>query len=95
LYYELNNAGLDWVSGVGSNLKCAVYGDVHTAAEKTNFGGQQLEPPPAPLVYIQNSSGYASKTLVDPPTPEGYELTFGPTDGANNAPGVSLSLTID
>lgn len=90
LYYEYNNALLDWVFNEKSNLKCAVYADVHTAAEKTNMGGQQLKPPPEPLVYIQNSSGYASKTLVDPPAPSGYELVYGPTDGANNAPGVCL-----
>ncbi|CAA7263587.1 unnamed protein product [Cyclocybe aegerita] len=85
IYYEFNNPGLDHHET--SNLKCAVYGDVHTAAEKTNFGGQQLAPPPAGLTYIQQSSGYASKTLVDPEDPEGYELVFGPTNGANNAPG--------
>ncbi|KAF5346472.1 hypothetical protein D9756_010062 [Leucocoprinus leucothites] len=95
LYYELNNPGLDWSSNPGSNLKCAAYGDVHTAAEKTNMGGQQLEPLPAPLVYIQNSSGYASTTLLDPPAPEGYELTFGPTGGANNAPGYMGFAFID
>jgi hypothetical protein len=27
-----------------SNLKCAAYGDIHTAAEKTNFGGQASYP---------------------------------------------------
>jgi len=85
LYYEFNNPGLD--QG-GSNLKCAVYADVHSAAEKTNRGGQQLAPLPAGLTYIQQSSGYAVKKLVDPPVPEGYELVFGPTNGANNAPGV-------
>ncbi|KXN92682.1 hypothetical protein AN958_00352 [Leucoagaricus sp. SymC.cos] len=95
LYYEYNNALLDWVFNEKSNLKCAVYADVHAATEKTNRGGQQLEPPPAPLVYIQNSSGYSSKTLVDPPAPEGYELTFGPSDGANNAPGYMGFAFID
>jgi len=84
LFYEFNNPGLD--QG-GSNLKCAVYGDVHSAAEKTNRGGQQLAPPPAGLTYIQQSSGYAVKKLLDPPVPEGYQLVFGPTNGANNAPG--------
>lgn len=67
-----------------------MYSDVHTAAEKLNFGGQQLAPPPAGLTFIQDSSGFSAKTLVDPETPEGYELVFGPTNGANNAPGVSL-----
>ncbi|KDR73283.1 hypothetical protein GALMADRAFT_270127 [Galerina marginata CBS 339.88] len=85
LYYEFNNDALDHREK--SNLKCAVYADTHTAAEKTNRGGQQLEAPPAGLTFIQQSSGFSSKTLVDPETPEGYELVFGPTNGANNAPG--------
>jgi len=89
LYYEFNNPGLDAGS---SNLKCAAYADTHTAAEKTNVGGQQQAPPPAGLTFIQQSSGFSSKTLVDPADPEGYELVFGPTNGANNAPGVSLIL---
>ncbi|PPR02255.1 hypothetical protein CVT26_011723 [Gymnopilus dilepis] len=84
LFYEHNNPGLDTEF---SNLKCALYADVHSASEKLNFGGQQLAPPPAGLTYIQDSSGWSSKTLVDPPTPDGYELVFGPTNGANNAPG--------
>jgi hypothetical protein len=41
LYYEFNNQLLDFVFSEKSNLKCAAYGDVHTAAEKLNFGGQQ------------------------------------------------------
>jgi len=87
LYYEFNNDLLDFVFSEHSNLKCAVYGDVHTAAEKTNFGGQQSIPPPAGLTYIQHSSGYAATSLSNPPDPSGYELVFGPTNGANNAPG--------
>ncbi|KIK61867.1 hypothetical protein GYMLUDRAFT_72930 [Collybiopsis luxurians FD-317 M1] len=84
LYYEYNNPGLD---ALFSNLKCALYGDVHDASEKTNFGGQQLYPAPGGLDYIQQSSGWAAKSLVDPATPAGYDLVFGPTGGANNAPG--------
>ncbi|KAF8175126.1 hypothetical protein BJ912DRAFT_38754 [Pholiota molesta] len=84
VYYELNNPGLEEQT---SNLKCAVYADTHSAAEKLNFGGQQLAPLPAGLTYIQDSSGYSSKTLVDPAAPDGYELVFGPLNGANNAPG--------
>ncbi|KAF8175581.1 hypothetical protein BJ912DRAFT_1147079 [Pholiota molesta] len=38
-YYEFNNPGLD---AGKPNLKCAVYSDVRTAKEKTDFGGQQL-----------------------------------------------------
>lgn len=85
MFYELNNPGLETEF---SNLKCALYADVHSTAEKLNFGGQQLAPPPAGLTFIQDSSGWSSKTLVDPATPDGYELVFGPTNGANNAPGV-------
>ena len=88
LYYEYNNELLDFVFGEHSNLKCCLYADTHTAEEKTNFGGQQSEPVPAPLTYIQQSSGYSSQTLVNPTDPTGYELVFGPTNGANNAPGV-------
>ncbi|RDB31124.1 hypothetical protein Hypma_000065 [Hypsizygus marmoreus] len=95
LYYEYNNYLLDFVFGEKSNLKCAVYGDIHFAAEKTNTGGQQSEEPPAGLTYIQNSSGWAAKTLVDPEVPEGYEVVFGPTDGANNAPGYMGFAFID
>jgi hypothetical protein len=84
LYYEYNNPGLDQGP---SNLKCAAYGDIHTAQEKTNWGGQQLAPPPAGLTYIQQSGGWATKNLDSPAVPEGYELVFGPNDGANNAPG--------
>ncbi|KAF8989953.1 hypothetical protein BDQ17DRAFT_1372527 [Cyathus striatus] len=95
LYYEFNNALLDFVFSEKSNLKCAVYADVHNATEKTNFGGQQLEPPPAGLTFIQQSSGFAATSLVDPPTPEGYELVFGPIGGANNAPGYMGFVFLD
>ncbi|KAK7051024.1 hypothetical protein VNI00_005136 [Paramarasmius palmivorus] len=87
LYYEYNNPMLDWVYSEKSNLKCAIYGDIHSAAEKTNTGGQQQMPLPWGLTYIQQSSGYGLTALVDPATPEDYELVFGPNAGANNAPG--------
>ncbi|KIL57885.1 hypothetical protein M378DRAFT_357033 [Amanita muscaria Koide BX008] len=87
LYYEFNNHLLDHVFEEKSNLKCVAYGDIHTANEKTNWGGQQSEPAPAPLTYIQQSSGFAITSLASPETPDGYDLVFGPTDGANNAPG--------
>ncbi|KAF5371757.1 hypothetical protein D9758_003513 [Tetrapyrgos nigripes] len=92
LYYEFNNPGLD--SG-GSNLKCAVYADVHKASEKLNRGGQQLAPPPAGLTYIQQSTGWTTKSLPEPKTPDGFELVFGPTNGANNAPGYMGFAFID
>lgn len=91
LYYEFNNELLDFVFSEKSNLKCAAYGDVHNATEKLNFGGQasysQVGNEPVPLTYITQSSGWAAKDLQDPDTPDGYELVYGPTGGANNAPG--------
>lgn len=89
LYYEFNNELLDFVFSQHSNLKCAVYADIHDAAEKTNFGGQPSYPQPGPLTYIQDSSGWAASSLINPSDPPGYQLVFGPTNGANNAPGVS------
>ncbi len=87
LYYEYNNPELD---ASGSNLKCVAFSDTHTAIEKTDFGGLQLEPKPAGPTYIQQSGGFSSAPLVDPETPEGYELVFGPINGANNAAGVNF-----
>ena len=92
LYYEFNNELLDFVFSEQSNLKCALYADTHTVVEKTNFGGQQSYPSPGPLTYIQDSSGWALSSLADPADPEGYELVFGPTNGANNAFSVSLYM---
>jgi hypothetical protein len=41
--------------------------------------------------YITQSSGWRldQDEVLDPETPDGYELVFGPTGSANNAPGVS------
>ncbi|KAF8147366.1 hypothetical protein K438DRAFT_2090621 [Mycena galopus ATCC 62051] len=93
LFYEFNNALLDFVFSQKSNLKCAAYGDIHNATEKSNFDGQAsyisllVGNETVPLTYITQSSGWGKDTLVDPATPDGYELIFGPTGGANNAPG--------
>ncbi|KAJ7898025.1 hypothetical protein B0H14DRAFT_3104598 [Mycena olivaceomarginata] len=99
LYYEFNNYFLDHVFSEKSNLKCAAYGDIHTADEKLNFGGLASHPPvdnaSVPLTYITRSSGWAVDTLVDPGTPDGYELVFGPTGGANNAAGYMGFAFID
>ncbi|KAG6852896.1 hypothetical protein C0991_008293 [Blastosporella zonata] len=95
LYYEFNNDLLDFAFSEHSNLKCVAYGDIHSAAEKTNWGGQQLEAPPAGLSYIQQSGGWAATTLEDPGNPAGYTLVFGPTNGANNAPGYMGFAFID
>ncbi|KAJ6475976.1 hypothetical protein C8R47DRAFT_662465 [Mycena vitilis] len=99
LYYEFNNFLLDFVFSEKSNLKCAAYGDVHNATEKTNLGGQASYPQvgneTVPLTFITQSSGWAIDTLVDPATPDGYELVFGPTGSANNAPGYMGFAFID
>ncbi|KAJ7721889.1 hypothetical protein B0H16DRAFT_362083 [Mycena metata] len=99
VFYEFNNFLLDFVFSEKSNLKCAAYGDIHTAAEKTNFGGQASYPQvgneTVPLTFITQSSGWGLDSLVDPTTPAGYELVFGPTDGANNAPGYMGFAFID
>ncbi|KAF7303810.1 hypothetical protein MIND_00610700 [Mycena indigotica] len=91
IFYEFNNYLLDFVFSEKSNLKCAAYGDIHNATEKLNFGGQpsypQVGDAPVPLTYITQSSGYAVNSLVNPSDPDGYDLVFGPTGGANNAPG--------
>ncbi|CAK5274414.1 unnamed protein product, partial [Mycena citricolor] len=91
LYYEFNNYLLDFVFSEKSNLKCAAYGDIHNATEKTNFGGQASYPTVAcqttPLTRIEQSSGWGLDSLIEPDSPEGYDPVFGPTNGANNAPG--------
>ncbi|KAJ7091424.1 hypothetical protein B0H15DRAFT_883757 [Mycena belliarum] len=87
LYYEFNNPLLDFGFSEKSNLKCVLYADVHTSSEKTNYGGQQLSPPPAPPTFIEYSSGYASIMVSEPAVPEGYELVFGPSSAANIASG--------
>ncbi|KAJ7170497.1 hypothetical protein C8R43DRAFT_1085448 [Mycena crocata] len=87
LYFEFNNPLLDFVFFQKSNLKCVLYGDVHTEGEKVNYGSQQLAPLPSATTSIQSSSGYASLAMSQPKVPAGYELVFGPISAANNAPG--------
>ncbi|KAJ3838677.1 hypothetical protein F5878DRAFT_582944 [Lentinula raphanica] len=93
LYYELNNAWLDHVYSAHSNLKCVAYGDVHSAAEKTNFGGQSLSGTDGPLTYIQDSSGWASTSFIVS-TPDGYDA-LAELDGANEAPGYMGFVFLD
>ncbi|KAJ7246915.1 hypothetical protein B0H12DRAFT_1125721 [Mycena haematopus] len=99
LYYEFNNYLLDFVFSEESNLKCAAYGDIHDASEKTNFGGQSSYPQvgneTVPLTFITQSSGWGLQSLLDPTDPDGYSLVFGPTGGANNAPGYMGFAFID
>ncbi|KAF7290332.1 hypothetical protein HMN09_01291200 [Mycena chlorophos] len=91
LYYEFNDYLLDFVFSQQSNLVCAAYSDIHNATEKINFGGQTSYPQvgneTVPLTYITQSSGWAADSLTEPEDPDGYTLVFGPTGGANNAPG--------
>ncbi|KAK7017672.1 hypothetical protein R3P38DRAFT_3559890 [Favolaschia claudopus] len=82
-YTVVNNATynvqacLDWCAGING-------------CEKTNFGGQASYPQvgneAVPLTFITQSSGWGLNTLVDPDTPDGYDLV-GQFKGANNAPG--------
>ncbi|KAF7313198.1 hypothetical protein MKEN_01006300 [Mycena kentingensis (nom. inval.)] len=95
VFHEYNNALLDFVFGEHSNRKCSCFGDVAQEIQKQNFGGQQSYDAPGPLTRIEQSSGWALEDLVDPEDPEGYELVFGPTGGANNAPGYMGFAFID
>ncbi|KAK7008308.1 hypothetical protein R3P38DRAFT_3211310 [Favolaschia claudopus] len=99
IFYEFNNYLLDFVFSERSNLRCAAYGDIHSAKEKLNFGGQSSYPQigneTVPLTFITQSAGYGLSSLVDPDTPDGYDLVFGPTGGANNAPGYMGFAFID
>ncbi|TFK18627.1 hypothetical protein FA15DRAFT_689757 [Coprinopsis marcescibilis] len=97
LYYEFNNYWLDFETPDKSNLKCALYGDVHGEEEKTNYGGQQSYLAPAPLIYIQQSSGFVlDGGAVDPQpeTPEGYALVFE-SDKATEAPAYMEFFLLD
>ncbi|KAJ7066539.1 hypothetical protein C8F01DRAFT_705737 [Mycena amicta] len=89
IYRELNNPYLDFVFAEQSNLKCVLYGDVHTAAEKTNSGGVTQHDALLPSMHsvIESSTGYALRPVEQPADPEGYKLAFGPLSAANNAPG--------
>ncbi|TFK64470.1 hypothetical protein BDN72DRAFT_264263 [Pluteus cervinus] len=82
IFYEYNSDAT-----YNPQIKCAAYADIHSAAEKTNTGGQQLLPSPAGPTYIQESEGYAADSLADPSVPDGYTFVFGPTSGANQAAG--------
>ncbi|KAI8803374.1 hypothetical protein BJ742DRAFT_503250 [Cladochytrium replicatum] len=97
IFYEFNNYGLDVLNSEKSNLKCAIYGDVHTAVEKTNFGGQQSYPEPHDKTCITHSTGWQRKdlrTFKNPATPWGYALTFGPLTAANIAPGIINTILL-
>lgn len=65
---------------------------VHSASEKTNFGGQQLKPAPEPLTRIERSRGYAVKAASTQVVPSGYSLVAGPLNGAVRSDGYMVSL---
>ncbi|KAK7025236.1 fruit-body specific protein a, partial [Favolaschia claudopus] len=87
MYYEKNNPLYDHVFPEKSNLKCVLFGDVHTADEKDYSWNQQLNTSTNGAIKIQYSSGYASVNIEELTVPSGYELVFGPISAANNAPG--------
>ncbi|KAJ7710549.1 hypothetical protein B0H17DRAFT_915040, partial [Mycena rosella] len=95
LYYEFNNYLLDFVFSEESNLKCVAYADIHDASEKTNFGGQASYPQAGGYILCSVACGWGLQSLIDPADPGGYSLVFGPTDGANNAPGYMGFAFID
>ncbi|KAJ7663052.1 hypothetical protein B0H17DRAFT_1336947 [Mycena rosella] len=78
----------DWCK---SNLVCAAYKAVEPVSKKTGYGGQTLYSKvgdtPAPTTYRTQSSGWALDKIDYTDTPAGYTKVFGPTNGANNAPG--------
>ncbi|TFK69468.1 hypothetical protein BDN72DRAFT_840320 [Pluteus cervinus] len=84
LYYEYNVQLFD-STGQPSHQKCGLYSQVHSAADKTNFGGQIIEPKLGRTV-IQDSSGWALQTPLTPDTPSGFELVFGPVTAQTSSP---------
>ncbi|SPO41923.1 uncharacterized protein PSFLO_07406 [Pseudozyma flocculosa] len=65
IFNEKNNRLLDEVFSEKSDLKCALYGDVFTEGQKTNYGGQQLKEN-APLTAIYNSFGFRKPAVGGP-----------------------------
>jgi hypothetical protein len=59
LYYEFNNYLLDFVFSEESNLKCVAYADIHSAAEKTNFGGQASYPQAGSYIFSSVAPSHA------------------------------------
>jgi hypothetical protein len=65
-----------------SNRKCALFGDTLTLAKLTNKGGQQLYGRSSPANYIKNSAVFTLAVPRSPPTPAGYEYSWGPINAA-------------
>ncbi|KAF7333882.1 hypothetical protein MVEN_02345300 [Mycena venus] len=68
LYYEFNNYLLDFVFSEESNLKCAAYADIHTAAEKTNFGGQASYPQAGSYMFSSVARSHAQCSIWASPS---------------------------
>ncbi|TFK58154.1 hypothetical protein BDN72DRAFT_722058, partial [Pluteus cervinus] len=64
---------------------CALYSQVHSAADKTNFGGQLLYPDLG-KTFKQDSTGWALETPPTPNTPAGFQLVFGPVTAQTSSP---------
>ena len=88
LYREFHNV-LDFAFSEQSDLKCAP-----ASTLQWKRPGQRSYPTPRPPTYIQDSNGWALLSLANLADPEGYELAFGPTNGAKNAFGVSLYIRV-
>ncbi|TFK64854.1 hypothetical protein BDN72DRAFT_901199, partial [Pluteus cervinus] len=82
LYYEFNNQLTD-SQGHPSKLKCAAYSEVHTTAEKTNFGGQTLIPYMGPT-FIQQSGGIPLLPILQMATTPSYNLNTYDTQACAN-----------
>lgn len=81
MYTETGNPLLDHVFSEQSNRKCVLFGDVPTASQFTNRGGQQLYEN-GPTNAISNSIAFASSSsLFQVDTPAGTNLTFAPQEG--------------
>lgn len=96
LYYE-HNISLD---GGATNLKCALYDQVHPASTKQNWGGQQQLPEPADLTFIRASTGWGvlsdetftgkgEKAPENPVEITNFNLVFDHDGGIMTTPEVS------
>ncbi|KAF7308465.1 hypothetical protein HMN09_00695400 [Mycena chlorophos] len=91
MYRQVNNPLYDFELPEQSNLKCVLYGKSFMLAEKTDWGTDSL----LPSMHIEESSGYAVRSVADPETPEGYEFVFGPIKAATQAAGYMGFVFLD
>ncbi|TFK70894.1 hypothetical protein BDN72DRAFT_500611 [Pluteus cervinus] len=76
MFYHFNSGAICKLQ-----IKCAAYGNIHTAGENANSSGQQILPLPTGKTYTQESVVHASTTVLGPPVPDGSDLVFGPLTG--------------